>query len=107
MLKLTTADYRRPNGKNIQRSRDSKDGDEWGVSPSATDVVKMSDDDWKQWRLWRRDRDIVKPHSGTSGTSDNGATAEVLQHDPPLRRAVEYIDSQIKADKPEPAQSRG
>ncbi len=37
MLKLTTADYWRPSGKNIQRPRDAKEGDEWGVSPAAAD----------------------------------------------------------------------
>ena len=30
-LKLTTAGYRRPNGKNIHRFPDAKETDEWGV----------------------------------------------------------------------------
>jgi len=34
-LKLTTASYWRPSGKNIHRFPDSKDGDEWGVKPDA------------------------------------------------------------------------
>jgi len=33
-LKLTTASYWRPNGKNIHRFPDSKDSDEWGVRPT-------------------------------------------------------------------------
>ncbi|MGL4463350.1 MAG: S41 family peptidase, partial [Planctomycetia bacterium] len=33
-LKLTTASYQRPNGKNIHRFKDSKDEDEWGVKPN-------------------------------------------------------------------------
>ena len=32
-LKLTTASYRRPSGKNIHRFPDAKDTDEWGVMP--------------------------------------------------------------------------
>ena len=32
-LKLTTAAYRRPSGKNIHRFPDAKDKDEWGVMP--------------------------------------------------------------------------
>ena len=30
-LKLTTASYQRPNGKNIHRFPDAKETDEWGV----------------------------------------------------------------------------
>ena len=33
-LKLTTASYWRPSGKNIHRFPDSKDTDEWGVKPN-------------------------------------------------------------------------
>src|SRR5207245_5737911 len=32
-LKLTTASYQRPSGKNIHRFPDSKETDEWGVKP--------------------------------------------------------------------------
>ena len=35
VLKLTTASYRRPSGKNIHRFPDAKDTDEWGVMPDA------------------------------------------------------------------------
>ena len=34
-LKLTTAAYCRPSGKNIHRFPDSKESDEWGVMPDA------------------------------------------------------------------------
>ncbi len=102
MLKLTTADYWRPSGKNIQRPRDAKEGDEWGVSPAASDQVKMSSEDWKQWRLWRRDRDIVRPHTGTQPAE---SAAEDLQHDSPLERAIEYLKSQINGNKREMALS--
>lgn len=34
-LKLTTASYWRPNGKNIHRFPDAKDSDEWGVRPNG------------------------------------------------------------------------
>ena len=35
VLKLTTASYCRPNGKNIHRFPDAKDTDEWGVMPTS------------------------------------------------------------------------
>lgn len=105
MLKLTTADYWRPNGHNIQRPRDAKEGDEWGVTPAAANLVKMSDDDWKQWRLWRRDRDVVRPHGGAN--TGGGATAkDDLRHDPPLRKAVELLEEQIKSEKAQPPLGR-
>ena len=34
-LKLTTASYHRPSGKNIHRFPDAKETDEWGVMPDA------------------------------------------------------------------------
>ena len=33
-LKLTTASYHRPSGKNIHRFPDAKEEDEWGVMPN-------------------------------------------------------------------------
>jgi carboxyl-terminal processing protease len=41
-LKLTTASYWRPSGKNIHRFSDSKDTDEWGVRPNPGFEVKLS-----------------------------------------------------------------
>ena len=40
-LKLTTASYRRPNGKNIHRFPDAKETDEWGVMPDAGFEIKL------------------------------------------------------------------
>ncbi len=104
MLKLTTADYWRPSGKNIQRPPDGKGTESWGVSPAPADRVIMSDDDWKQWRLWRRDRDVLKPHAAAAAAGET--TAEDLKHDPPLERAVEYIKTQIRASSGQQAAGR-
>ena len=41
-LKLTTAGYHRPNGKNIHRFPDAKDSDDWGVMPDPGFEVKLS-----------------------------------------------------------------
>lgn len=106
MLKLTTADYWRPSGKIIQRPRDAKETEQWGVAPAAADEVKMSEEDWKQWRLWRRERDIVRPHGDAASGGASANVSKVLQHDPPLSRAVETIEAQLKASKLRPASSR-
>jgi len=43
-LKLTTARYYRPSGRNIHRLAGSGDDDEWGVTPDEGMVVAMSDE---------------------------------------------------------------
>lgn len=66
-LKLTTASYWRPSGKNIHRFPDSKETDEWGVKPSEGMEVKLEDKERVDYQRWRSDRDVVreagKPHS--------------------------------------------
>lgn len=54
-LKLTTARYYRPSGRNIHRVEDASDEDEWGVTPDAGMEVEMSDDELEAVaRRWRR-----------------------------------------------------
>jgi carboxyl-terminal processing protease len=57
-LRLTTAKYIRPNGKNIHRFPDSKDTDDWGVRPDIE--VKLTQSEELDWILSRRERDIVR-----------------------------------------------
>ena len=80
VLKLTTAGYFRPSGKNIDKP--SADGsDEWGVSPNDGFEVTFNEDQTRLLRDARRDYDIVL----------NGAT-----HDP--REGKEYlklVDTQL------------
>jgi carboxyl-terminal processing protease len=64
-LKLTTASYWRPSGKNIHRFPDSKDTDEWGVKPDPGFEVPLKDEDRLDYMLYRRDRDIVHGKPGT------------------------------------------
>lgn len=58
-LKLTTASYHRPNGKNIHRFPDSKESDEWGVSPDSGYEVKLNGTQTEQLIHVRRERDIL------------------------------------------------
>jgi carboxyl-terminal processing protease len=95
VLKLTTADYWRPSEHNIQRHRDAKESDEWGVSPDKGMEVKMSEPDAQKWMLWRRDRDVVHPHHPNIDASNSGDADTAFDHDVPLHRAVEYLQSQI------------
>ncbi len=61
-LKLTTASYQRPSGKNIHRFPDAKETDEWGVMPDANFEMKLSDSEMSDLIRHRRDRDILAIH---------------------------------------------
>jgi len=59
-LKLTTAAYHRPNGKNIHRFEGATETDDWGVRPNDGYEIKLSDAEWTALMKIRRDRDILK-----------------------------------------------
>ena len=64
-LKLTTASYQRPSGKNIHRFPDSKESDEWGVMPDKGFELKLADNEMGELMRYRRDRDILRAHQKT------------------------------------------
>ncbi|HEX4129626.1 MAG TPA: S41 family peptidase [Pirellulales bacterium] len=59
-LKLTTASYWRPSGKNIHRFPDAKEADEWGVSPDKGYEMKLTDNETSDLVRYRRDRDVLQ-----------------------------------------------
>lgn len=91
-LKLTTARYMRPSGKNIHRFPDSKTDDEWGVHPNDGLEVKFSRQEMRDYDKFRRDRDILK----TDGPPESDF------EDRQLQKAREHLRSAVKGeDKPE------
>ena len=75
-LKLTTASYWRPSGKNIHRYPNPADfaaakidPDEWGVRPNKDFEVKVTDEERLQYVGYRYDRDVIraKPKSEEKG----------------------------------------
>jgi carboxyl-terminal processing protease len=90
-LKLTTASYHRPSGKNIHRFPGATEADEWGVSPNDGYVVKFSDSDAEQYQRYRRDRDLPG--------GENAPETEFV--DSQLTKALEYLTSE--RDQPEEA----
>jgi carboxyl-terminal processing protease len=106
-LKLTTASYWRPNGKNIHRFPDAKDEEEWGVSPSKGYEVKLSDEDRIAYFKYRRDRDVVRRNGVKAGPKEGEAKKKSEPfRDRALDRAVEYIRGELKkgqAGLPAPA----
>lgn len=91
-LKLTTAAYHRPSGKNIHRFPDAKDTDEWGVSPDGDFLVKFSDEEMRDYHLYRQKRDLPVESQPERPEFD----------DSQLARALKYLAEQMQsADKPE------
>jgi hypothetical protein len=66
-LKLTTATYRRPSGKNIHRFPDSKDTDTWGVMPDTGFGLRLSDREEALLLADRQERDVLRPHPAAQG----------------------------------------
>ena len=90
-LKLTTATYWRPNGKNIHRATreySERDEQDWGVRPTPGLEVILTDEQLR--RLWeaRRTRDIVRKPKGASAEETKSNSAEA---DPQLQSAIKHL----------------
>lgn len=89
-IKLTTASYHRPSGKNIHRLPHAKESDEWGVSPDSGFEVKWTLQQMEQYRDHRAQRDVLRADE-TSATND-----KVSFDDTQLKKAVEWLRDQLK-----------
>lgn len=65
-LKLTTASYHRPSGKNIHRFPKATDADEWGVMPDEGFNLRMSEQELKDLFESRVDREVIRPNGEVS-----------------------------------------
>lgn len=83
-LKLTTAGYHRPNGKNIDRPPGAKPEDDWGVKPNDGFELRLSDSELVALLQYRRERDILKPHGQASDSppSPKGDAREIPSSKP-------------------------
>lgn len=82
-LKLTTASYLRPSGKNIHRFPDSTDEDEWGVRPDDTYEARFTDEEMVAYLRYRRNRDVL------------GNKEEATFQDRQLERGLSYLREKI------------
>lgn len=91
LLKLTTASYRRPNGKNIHRFPDAKETDEWGVMPDKDFEIKLDEGEMLSLIQDRRTRDILQPPA-----KDAAAKSEPPSKDAGAKKAAP-VDRQLQA----------
>ncbi|NBO91956.1 MAG: S41 family peptidase [Planctomycetia bacterium] len=106
-LKLTTASYWRPSGKNIHRFPDKKDfeaakitdPDEWGVRPDTGLEVKLTDEERLDYLVWRNERDVirVKPPSGVDAapTPQHDQKGKKPFEDRVMKTAVEHLRKEV------------
>jgi len=84
-LKLTTASYWRPSGKNIHRHKNAKEDADWGVSPDSGYEVIVEGEKLAKLLKQRRNRDLAGPLA-----EKNGKRLGPID-DPQLKRATDYI----------------
>lgn len=107
-MALTTASYWRPSGRNIHRTGDASDSDDWGVRPGAGDEIVLDDSELASWLRWRLRRDAGRPMDESTleetieGQTETDVPAEDAESPPgdvpppaadrQLRRALEGIE---------------
>ncbi len=94
-LKLTTAKYMRPSGKNIHRFKGAKESDEWGVRPDPGFEVKLSLKEMRDLVEYRRQRDVLR----------EGGPPKSDFVDRQLQKALEYIRSRLSGQERPEAQA--
>lgn len=90
-LKLTTAGYYSPNGRNIHRNEGAGEGDEWGVKPDDENLVQTSRDEDEAFLMDRLRRGTLKTHNDVKPTKNSAK-----YQDEQLRRGLEVIESALK-----------
>jgi carboxyl-terminal processing protease len=91
-LKLTTAKYFRPNGKDINRDDNEGDDGEWGVRPDTGFEIKSGNADLHELIAQFRIRERLG--------GENAPSADTAWVDQQLVRAVEYLASDAARLKP-------
>jgi carboxyl-terminal processing protease len=86
LLKLTSASYWRPSGRDIHRMPDAADSDDWGVSPDPGFEVPYSDEEYEAFREYRNNRDLIGIDS-VNGEAEQSTTGD---------SAVEFVDRQLE-----------
>lgn len=95
-LKLTTASYWRPSGKNIHRKDNDQESDDWGVRPDDGFDVKLTDEEFEKVIDTRRRRDVVHtPEDRGPDRKLNSEETDPPFDDPQLRKAIEYMEKKI------------
>ena len=108
-LKLTTAGYIRPSGKNIHRFPDSKESDPWGVYPDEGYKIQLTDVEMSELMQNRYLRDLIltrrtpppRRHGAPPEPDDEGRGPVEPVRDRQLEKALDYLSKEFaKATRP-------
>jgi carboxyl-terminal processing protease len=120
-LKLTTASYWRPSGKNIHRFPESKEDDDWGVKPNqdvqATFLgfafhrtkgggwaegpgqdfeVRLPDEERLEYYRWRRERDVIRRPDQPAPKVKEGEKVRPTFKDRVMEKALDHLRGEIR-----------
>jgi carboxyl-terminal processing protease len=96
-MKLTTASYWRPSGKNIHRLKNATAKDAWGVSPDDGCKIALDNDEFARWQAWRADRDLPGAERGGQPNAENKKPEKPFV-DRQLARAVEWVEEKLRSE---------
>ena len=96
-LKLTTASYHRPSGKNIHRFSGAKDDDDWGVRPNENYQVKLSEEETHQLLIQRRQQYIVTAKKNAPAKKEEAGKLPLVDHQ--LQKALQYLAQKLGDDQ--------
>ncbi len=91
-LKLTTASYWRPSGRNIHRDKKSTEAEAWGVSPDEGYQVPVQGDELAKLARWRYRRTLSKLAAAELPDTDQTLKGYT---DAQLARARQYIEHEL------------
>ena len=92
-LKLTTASYKRPSGKNIHRFPGTPESGEWGVRPNDGMAVEIDIQEHRRLALLRQRKDIVSRGGEEEKPPQDAADGE--HADEAFEKALSHIKVQI------------
>ena len=96
-LKLTSARYYLPSGRNLSRESDSI---VWGVDPDPGFVVPMSDDEYRQMILARREYEVIRAETNHDGQDwSNSQWIQQQIKDRHLAAALDAIQSRLRGNE--------
>lgn len=91
-LKLTTASYHRPSGKNIHRFPKATEKEEWGVMPDEGFDVKFTDEEITKLFESRRERETIRT---------DGSAPKIDFVDTQLAKGTTWLKEQLASKKPD------
>lgn len=100
-LRLTVARYSRPSGKNIHKTADAKDTDDWGVSPNPGLEVPLTSEEFETWVKARRQRDIMT-YTGQARSTLEQPETTIKPDEKPDEKAEEKKEPDTAVGPPTP-----